>query len=373
MGAKQCENNIEPFPNWWAAIFASVRSLLLSYLLGNAAKLPKLSASVAPDSDWCIWSAVTVRYVELFIPVEAVGGTFPRSVFWHFSFCNKSLIRHLIVGFVLFKCQLVFKSLLQTFQLHFSLRLLDQKKQPKKRKHWQLSQTQETHWLGKVLLSSRLAVLGRVGVGIMGAAVSRPLWGVHAPPAVRSQPTAEPAQVRQSWNVHLSERWPFSPHTHPHTSICYHYVLLPPAVDPQLQRPSGQCVGGGCNVVGGSLLLRRLQQSIASHQSPQGPPEGPHMANISGDVFLHGEGACWELMREEGLKDRDGCRGGVVVDSLSAASGVGDVCGARWLRWRQNSDLTAVCDVLLHEDTLVFLSRLEHGGPPQRWRFTESI
>ncbi|KAK5885851.1 hypothetical protein CesoFtcFv8_016947 [Champsocephalus esox] len=32
-------------------------------------------------------------------------------------------------------------------------------------------------------------------------------------------------------------------------------------------------------------------------------PEGPHNTDISGDVFLHGEGeevGCWELMREGG-------------------------------------------------------------------------
>lgn len=63
-------------------------------------------------------------------------------------------------------------------------------------------------------------------------------------------------------------------HTHPHpsTSICHHYVPLPPTVGLWLWCPWGQRLrDGGAAGRGGSLLLKRLKQSIASHQPPQGP------------------------------------------------------------------------------------------------------
>lgn len=81
---------------------------------------------------------------------------------------------------------------------------------------------------------------------------------------------------------------------------------------------------------GGSLLLNRLEQSMASHQPPQGPPKGPHITNISGDVFLCGEGGEeWGSLlgvneggggshRGQSISLRTGVDGGE-MDSLSAA------------------------------------------------------
>ena len=63
--------------------------------------------------------------------------------------------------------------------------------------------------------------------------------------------------------------------THTPMFICCHYVPLPPTVGPWLWCPRGQCPRGGDggeSQVGGTLLLKRLEQSIANHQMPQGPP-----------------------------------------------------------------------------------------------------
>lgn len=120
-------------------------------------------------------------------------------------------------------------------------------------------------------------------------------------------------------NVHLSlqddkmvvlclSAVPFHPpslHAPTPTSICYHYVLLPPIAEPWLWRPRGHFFWGGegwWRQAGGSSLLKRLEQSMASHQQHRAPG-GPHSNDIRGDVFLNGEegrGACWELMRRVG-------------------------------------------------------------------------
>lgn len=66
----------------------------------------------------------------------------------------------------------------------------------------------------------------------------------------------------------------------------------------------------GESQAGGSLLLKRLEQSMVSYQPPLGPPQGPPWAittltlvEMSSSVGKEGGGtgtACWELMRKAG-------------------------------------------------------------------------
>lgn len=141
-------------------------------------------------------------------------------------------------------------------------------------KHWQLSQTQETHRLGKLLLSYWHVSLGRVSIHIVRAVVRLLLRGFHALPARRSE-----ANHSKHAGSSCLPGWPLDntamlEHDHsgsncaplcclvfkccpcyplhrlslcPHlpTSICHHYVLLPPNVGPRLWHPQGQCLRGG--------------------------------------------------------------------------------------------------------------------------------
>lgn len=119
------------------------------------------------------------------------------------------------------------------------------------------------------------------------------------------------------------------------TTICHHYVLLPPTAGPWLWRPQGQFGGVGGDErkarKGASLLLKRLEHSMASHQPPQGPPEAHTrliLVEMSSSMGREGNGAYWELMRDVGGSHRGRSItlrtrvDGVKMDSLSAASRV---------------------------------------------------